>query len=72
MSLFRSFERHNDEMKAHCSTACGIMRAGRTWESELRRDEVYVRAPGASTIESARDSKFLDRMIKIRTEYEAR
>ena len=71
--LRRSFERHNEEMKAHCSTACGLQFVvGRTFEREKRYDDVEVRHLGGSTIQSSRDTGYLERWIKIRTVYEAR
>lgn len=60
-------------MKAHCSTACGLhFVVGRTFEREKRYDDVEVRHMGGSTIQSSRDTGYLERMIKIRTDYEAR
>ena len=73
MSITRSFECHSEEMKVHCSTACGLQFVvGRTFERERRYDDVEVRHPGGSTIRSSRDTEYLERMIKIRTVYEAR
>ena len=73
MSIKRSFERHNEEMKVHCSTACGLQFVvGRTFERERRYDDVEVRTLRGSTIGSSRDTEYLERMIKIRTVYEAR
>jgi len=72
-SLKSSFERHSEEMKTHCSTACGLhFVVGRTFEREKRYDDVEVRHMGGSTIQSSRDTGYLERMIKIRTDYEAR
>ena len=73
MSITRSFDRHNEEMKVHCSTACGLQFVvGRTFERERRYDDVEVRTLRGSTIGSSRDTEYLERMIKIRTVYEAR
>ena len=73
MSLFRSFERHNEEIKVHCSTECGLQfLVGRTFESERRRDDVQVGTIGSSTIGSSHDKDYIARMIKIRTYYEAK
>merc|ERR1711909_126211 len=67
-SLKTSFERHNEEIKVHCSTACGLQYlVGRTFESERRREDVHVGTIGAS-----HDKEYIARMIKIRTYYEAK
>merc|ERR1712110_1119925 len=72
-SLKTSFERHNEEIKVHCSTACGLQYlVGRTFESERRREDVHVGTIGASTIGSSHDKEYIARMIKIRTYYEAK
>merc|ERR1712004_918811 len=65
--------RHNEEIKVHCSTACGLQYlVGRTFESERRREDVHVGTIGASTIGSSHDKEYIARMIKIRTYYEAK
>ena len=59
-------------MKAHCSMACGVMRPGKTLVMEVRNAEMEVKTPEGSTIQSSRYSEYLEKVIRIRTEYEAR
>ena len=57
----------------HCSTGCGLQfTVGNLWSTGHRQHDVDIKHAGASTIRSSRDSTYIDRVIKIRTHYEAK
>ena len=75
MSIYLSsdFDRRNKELQVHCSTGCGLQfTVGNLWSTGHRQHDVDIKHAGASTIRSSRDSTYIDRVIKIRTHYEAK
>jgi len=72
-SIKADFDRRNKELQVHCSTGCGLQfTVGNLWSTGHRQHDVDIKHAGASTIRSSRDSTYIDRVIKIRTHYEAK